>query len=187
MTAPAPRASRAAAAGRRRRSDACRRRAATAPAGVAEQRTVGDVDREGPARRHRRAAPLVARQHLRRAGILAAAIACPTISAISAASRSPILSLARRSAESTWAASPTSAMRFLANCRGRSIASGNTMAAGLDAPRGRESNAIASRRLRTTRRRSSAISRSASFGAATQTTLQRLPGSGTNTQGPSGV
>ena len=33
----------------------------------------------------------------------------------------------------------------------------------------------------------SAIRRSASFGEATHTTLQRSPGNGTNTQGPSGV
>ena len=33
----------------------------------------------------------------------------------------------------------------------------------------------------------SAISRSASFAADTQTTLQRLPGRGTNTHGPCGV
>ncbi len=51
---------------------------------------------------------------------------------------------------------------------------------------GREWNAIVFPRLRDNSSSLSAVSRSASFGAETHTTLQRSPGSGTNTQGPCG-
>ena len=81
---------------------------------IAEQRAVGDIDRKGPA--HDVAAP---RRSVARAAPAArrdprpAAIASPTMSAISAASRSPMLRPCAPIGGTTWAASPTSAMRLL--------------------------------------------------------------------------
>ena len=60
------------------------------------------------------------------------------------------------------------------------------MAPGFDAGRGREWNAIAFRRRPTIRRRSAPSAVRLRSGAETHTTLQRLPGRGTNTHGPCG-
>ena len=59
------------------------------------------------------------------------------MSAISAASRSPMFRPCAPIGGSTWAASPTSAMRALANCRGCSMPSGNRCRPGSTATRPR--------------------------------------------------
>ena len=86
------------------------------------------------------------------------------MSAMSAASRSPMLRPCAPIGGTTWADSPTSATRFFAYWLGCSIVSGNRLRPRLRPGRARRSNATASRRRPTVHRRSSAINRAASAG-----------------------
>ena len=100
---------------------------------IAEQRTVGDIDRNGPACDVGAPGRLVARQDLRGdPGSSPSEIALPAISAMSAASRSPMLRPCAPIGGTTWADSPTSATRLLANLLGLLDRQRKQIAPGLD-------------------------------------------------------
>ena len=187
MTAPVPRAWRDGEAARPRRSDAGRPRAAIARGENPTAASGSPYRSRKSGWRRRNAAPNLNRDSTCGApGSSPCSIASRAMSAISAASRSPILRPCAPIGGSTCAASPTSAMRCLANCRGCSIASGNRWRPGSTLTRPRmecDCRSAASDNSSSL----NAIMRSASLGVMTHTTLERSPGSGTNTHGPCGV
>ncbi len=155
---------------------------------IAEQRAVGDIDRNQAGSRHRRggrigSAPAPAASP----GLRPSDMACPAISAISAASRNPMLRPCAPIGGTTWADSPTSAMRWLANCRGLLDRQRKHVATGFDLDAAENGMRLLFRGLRqfvvTERHQPFGFLRS----CETHTTLLRLPGRGTNTHGPCGV
>ena len=118
-TAPIPRAWRGGEAARSSRSDAGRPRAAIASAGNRSAMNGWRYRRRMSGWRRRHAAPMrSASASAARPDLLPDAVASRTTSAISAASRNPMLRPCAPIGGSTWAASPTSAMRCLRKLSG---------------------------------------------------------------------